>query len=115
MKIGLNAKIFIIEQLNNVTQIIGKATQNVTTKYLGSIENINIKTKAYEVDERRDFEGALITANYNSNGNLFYMDENGKMQGLVYDCFRVAANYLNLTVVYQEPNPINRDIRVCPI
>lgn len=65
----------------------------------------------HDVDDRRDFHGTTLVANYADNyGHYCYFDTNGKLQGILFDVLNIAANYLNISVLYQEPSAENKNI-----
>ena len=62
----------------------------------------------HDIDARKDFYGTTLVATYHKNyGHYSFVDEAGKLQGILHDTLNVAAHYLNLSVSYKEPNSEN--------
>ena len=65
----------------------------------------------HDVDNRKDFYGTTLVANYDDDeGHYCFLDDNGMLQGIIYDVLNVAANYLNISVLYQEPSLENKNV-----
>ena len=77
---------------------------------MGRVENVNIEVVLKVLDEKQNFNGLKITANYAIFPPYCSIDEMGNPTGLMYDILKVVANELNLTVEIQETKPENMDI-----
>ena len=77
---------------------------------MGRVENVNIEVVLKVLDEKQNFNGLKITANYAIFPPYCSIDKMGNPTGLMYDILKVVANELNLTVEIQETKPENMDI-----
>ena len=58
-----------------------------------------------------DFQGLNLVANYDSNPPYCIWDRsNDKIEGVFQDLLQIAVQYLNLTLILQQPEPQNKGI-----
>ena len=108
LKIGLNAQIFIMQSSDsrkNLIQVLGTGTNQVEFK---EIEPANIANVVKEVAARKDFKGVPFTANFATDYFPYsFLNKDGNINGIFYDVMNIAANHLNVSLKYQEPQAQN--------
>ena len=114
LKIGINAQIFFVKHVNgfySATQILGTATLDLKFKEMNYLNLLDIASIQESVKSKDNFEGAPFLANFVRNFPPYcYLDNVGDLVGMYPDALRIAANYLNLTLIYQQTKPENTDI-----
>ena len=114
LKIGINAQIIFVKyasDIHSVTQILGTATLNLKFRALNHLDLMEFANIQESVKTKADFEGAPILANFVESFLPYcYLDNFGDLVGMFPDTLRIAANYLNLTLIFQETKEENTDI-----
>ena len=131
LKIGINAQIFLVESFGGnefITQVIGKGKHEVEYKVLlkfliffvfilfffqslGIFNSTVIQESLEQVRRETNFNGINIVSNYAETFPPFgYTDEFGKPKGIFYDVLKIAAQSINLTVIFQKPKKENYNI-----
>ena len=114
LKIGINVQIFFVKYANDihsVTQILGTATLDLKFRALNHLDLMDFANIQESVKNNEDFEGAPIIANFVESFLPYcYLDNFGDLVGMYPDTLRIAANYLNLTLIFQETKEENTDI-----
>ena len=114
LQIGINVQIFFVKYANDihsVTQILGTATLDLKFRALNHLDLMDFANIQESVKTKADFEGAPILANFVESFLPYcYLDNFGDLVGMFPDTLRIAANYLNLTLIFQETKEENTDI-----
>ena len=115
VRIGLNANIFFVTSYldkHNVTQVLGTGTFSVKYKKYGILENLNIPSIIHETQKREDFEGATLIANYDFiyTHHFCFVEKDGSIRGIFPDALKTAANFMNVTLIFQKPKKKNAGI-----
>ena len=79
-------------------------------KELGPLDDINIGEVLETIDERHNFNGLRISANFASFPPFCEIDERGNPIGLMHDILKLVAKELNLTLEIQATKSENKDI-----
>ena len=106
-RVGLNANIFIVItylERHNVIQVIGTGTNSVKYKQHGILQNLDIPTIIEGTQNRMDFEGTALIANY---GTHCFVEQDGTVSGILPDVLRTAAYLMNLTLTFQKSKKEN--------
>ena len=79
-------------------------------KALGSVDEIRLEEILQKMDEKQNFNGLPLSANFASYPPFCSIDETGNPKGLMYDILKIVARELNLTLKIIETQPRNKDI-----
>ena len=78
---------------------------------MGPVETANIKDALEDVANKKDFGGIPFTANFVVSYFPFsFQNDDGVLQGILYDILNLAAKSLNVTLKYQDSKPHNFNI-----
>ena len=70
------------------------------------LDEFNTKTKSSV-----DFKGIPFRVNYVEDFSPYcFLDENGILMGIIPDVIREVASMVNVTLIFQEPNEMNKNI-----
>ena len=70
----------------------------------------NVEEIIHIIDEKQDFNGLSLSANFASYPPFCSIDEMGNPKGLMYDILKIVAGELNLTLKISETQPRNKGI-----
>ena len=134
LKLGLNVQLFFVKsvaELNSVVQALGLGDFQpkfevrqvlVLNTFLnilpfiiqdkGPIANLDpIEDIIKKVNERDNFIGIPFTVNFAERAIPYcYKNKEGEIEGIFNDAIKIVAEHLNLTLVYQETRPENKNI-----
>ena len=79
---------------------------------MGPIDNLDaIEDIIKKVKKRDNFKGIPFKVNFAERAIPYcYKNKDGKIEGIFNDAIKIVAEHLNLSLVYQESRPENKNI-----
>ena len=76
---------------------------------MGSLDTFDIDKQLKSNEDEANFQGLTLISNYIDDYPPFcYLEMDGHVSGVFPDALRIAANYLNLTLIFRETKQENR-------